>query len=116
MFKLLKVLLVLGVLAAVGFFAFFVPLGEKTLYQHLVRIAGTDEARELGEELENKARDIGEGVAEAVPEVGSGPAEADAADADAADAGGAGQRPLGEISERDRAALRRLLAEKRRER
>jgi hypothetical protein len=56
MFKLLKILLILGVLAAAGFFAVFVPLGEKTLYQHLIRIAGTDEARELGRELESKAQ------------------------------------------------------------
>jgi hypothetical protein len=41
-------LLVLGV---VGYFVFFVPLGERTLFQHMRRIAATDEAGELREEV-----------------------------------------------------------------
>lgn len=41
-------------LAGVGvilYGVFFVPLGERTMYQHLSRVAGTDEAQDLGREL-----------------------------------------------------------------
>lgn len=34
-------------LSAALYCAFFVPLGERTLYAHLSRIAATDEAKEL---------------------------------------------------------------------
>ena len=39
-----------SMLAFAGFLyaTFFVPLGQHTLYAHLKRIAGTEEARELG--------------------------------------------------------------------
>jgi hypothetical protein len=39
-----------SMLALAGFLyaTFFVPLGQHTLYAHLARIAGTQEARELG--------------------------------------------------------------------
>lgn len=37
-----------GVLA---YLFFFVPLGERTTWQHLQRIAATDEAQELGTEV-----------------------------------------------------------------
>ena len=42
-----------SMLALAGFLyaTFFVPLGRHTLYGHLKRIAGTDEARELGAEV-----------------------------------------------------------------
>ena len=35
---------------------FFVPLGERTAFQHARRIAGTDEARERGQEAGAAAR------------------------------------------------------------
>ena len=38
-------------LAALVYVTFFVQLGDRSLYGHLSRIAGTHEARELGEEM-----------------------------------------------------------------
>ena len=38
-----------GVLA---YLFFFVPLGQRTLWQHVSRIAATEEAQELGDEME----------------------------------------------------------------
>jgi hypothetical protein len=38
-------------LAALVYVAFFVELGEHSLYGHLSRIADTSEARELGDEV-----------------------------------------------------------------
>lgn len=39
------------VLAIVLYFVFLVPLGERTLYEHVRRIASTEEAQDLGEEV-----------------------------------------------------------------
>ena len=39
------------VFAAVLWFALFVELGERTLFQHVMRIAQTDEAQDLGRRL-----------------------------------------------------------------
>jgi hypothetical protein len=48
------------VLCVVGWFVFFVPLGERTLFQHLRRIAGTEEAQELGRAAVDASRKLGE--------------------------------------------------------
>jgi hypothetical protein len=47
------------VLCVVGWFVFFVPLGERTLFQHMRRIAGTEEAQELGRAVGEAGRKIG---------------------------------------------------------
>ena len=52
-----------------AYFTFFVPLGEKTLYQHMVGISETSEAKKLGSELEKKAEDVADEVIERVPEL-----------------------------------------------
>ena len=44
---LLRLTLQMLALAALLYFVFFVPVGERTLYAHLSRIASTDEAQEL---------------------------------------------------------------------
>jgi hypothetical protein len=41
---------------------FFVPFGRRTLYEHLGRIAATEEAKELGADVEAKASRLSEGV------------------------------------------------------
>lgn len=41
----------LFVTAIVLWFCFMVPLGQRTLFEHVMRIARTDEARELGSEV-----------------------------------------------------------------
>jgi len=56
-------LLVLGVLV---YATFFVPLGQRTLYQHVTRIAGTDEARDLGREVGEATHRAGEAIAQQV--------------------------------------------------
>ena len=40
----------LVVLGCVAYVFFFVPLGKRTLFEHVFRIAQTDEAKELGDE------------------------------------------------------------------
>jgi len=101
MFKLLKLAIVLVVLAGVGYVTFFVPLGEHTLYQHLVGISQTEEAQELGAEIEKKAENVKQEVAAKVPDLVA-PAASPQADG----------QPLGDISGQDRAALDKLLHEK----
>ncbi|MBC7173935.1 MAG: hypothetical protein H5U40_15950 [Polyangiaceae bacterium] len=49
-------LIVLGV---VGYFFFFVPLGDRTTFQHLRRIVATDEAQELSHEVGEAGRRLG---------------------------------------------------------
>jgi hypothetical protein len=41
----------LAVTAIVLYFFFMVPLGERTLFQHVMRIVRTEEAQDLGREV-----------------------------------------------------------------
>jgi hypothetical protein len=102
MFKLIKLALLLVGLLGLAYLAFFVPLGEETLYEHLVGISETDEAAKLGDELEKKAKDISDDVVETVPEIIGKDAADDEKKAD----------PLSQISDEDRAALSELLKQK----
>ncbi len=54
------------VLSAVLYGTFFVPLGRYTLYGHLSRIAGTNEAQELRGEVSGALEEATEGVGEQV--------------------------------------------------
>ncbi|MBT8453549.1 MAG: hypothetical protein KJO40_16415 [Deltaproteobacteria bacterium] len=58
-----------AVLAFLAYLLFFVRLGERTPFQHLMRVAGTDEAQELGREVgaatERITKKIGDQVHEA---------------------------------------------------
>ena len=56
------------VFAAVLWFALFVPLGERTLFQHIMRIAQTDEAQDLGREVNEAGRRMGDEVERTVEE------------------------------------------------
>ncbi len=54
-----------GFLWLVGLFVvlavyFFVPLGRYTLYEHTLRIAATEPARELGDEVGQATRELGQ--------------------------------------------------------
>jgi hypothetical protein len=51
------------VLAAVLYATFFVPIGTRTLYAHITRIAATDEAHELIEAVSIKAKEAAHAVA-----------------------------------------------------
>jgi hypothetical protein len=55
MFRLLRLLISLAALAALIYFAVTVPLGTKTLWQHLKAIAGTKESQNLVDEVKHKA-------------------------------------------------------------
>ena len=59
---LIKLLVALVVVAGVAYFAFFVPLGHKTLWGHMVGISKTQEAKTLEKELEKKVKKTAKGV------------------------------------------------------
>ncbi len=63
---MLRTLLSLVGLAVVGYVFFFVPLGQRTLYQHARRIAGTEEAQELGREAAVAAEELKEHLEEQI--------------------------------------------------
>ena len=63
---MLRSLLSLVGLAVVGYVFFFVPLGERTLFQHARRIAGTEEAKELGREAAGAADELREHLEEQI--------------------------------------------------
>lgn len=121
MIKLVKFLIALVIVAALVYFAGFVKLGDMTLWEHLVGISRTDEAKGLKDEIGQKAREIKEDVASKVPALGEddtdddkkpregsakGEGEGEAA-ADKKDAS-----PLSDLTEEDRQALIDLLKKK----
>ena len=68
MFGLFKTAIRL-IIFALALFAFFtVPLGEKTLYQHVSGLLSTDEAKDLGRELKGATRKIGDAIQEGAQE------------------------------------------------
>lgn len=69
MIKLVKFIIGSVLLATLGYFLFFVPLGTHTLYQHLRNISNTDEAKELGDGLKQKANLVTTNVVDSVPEL-----------------------------------------------
>ncbi len=66
MTKLIKLAVAAIVIAGIAYFAFVVSLGEKTLFEHLVGIAGTDEAKKLESELETKVKTTAQGVSKEI--------------------------------------------------
>jgi hypothetical protein len=56
--RLLRFLVTLAALGALIYFAVAVPLGTKTLWQHIRAIAGTKESQELVDEFKKKAEGI----------------------------------------------------------
>ena len=62
MFRLIRSLISLGLLAGIVYVAIFVPLGERTLWQHLKAIAGSAESKRLVDGVKHKADEVvGEG-------------------------------------------------------
>ncbi len=66
--SLTKTALSLVGFAVVAYVALFVPLGRYTLYQHASRIAGTDEAKELGQEAVQAAERLRDHVEDELDE------------------------------------------------
>lgn len=58
----LQNLVTLVALAAIAYVTFFIPLGQRTLWEHLMRIASTPEARELGHEATQAGKRLGESM------------------------------------------------------
>ena len=104
MLKLIKFLVVMALLAAVALFAFFVPLGKMTLWEHLVGISETNEAKDLGSELENKAKGIKDEVSKRIPDIGRPEKEKDPEPA----------KPSSDLTDEDREELIKLLQKKNR--
>jgi hypothetical protein len=58
MFGLIRLVFSLFIFAVVVWFATMVPLGSRTLWQHVRAIAGTKEAKELAEGTKEEARKV----------------------------------------------------------
>ena len=86
MLRLIRFLLSLVVTAAVVYFVVAVPLGKKTLWQHIKAIAGSKESKELVDEVKQKAGSV-------IKRDG-------------------GVRPEDKLSDRERKLLRKLIREK----
>ena len=111
MFKLVKFLIALVILAALVYFAAFVKLGEKTLWEHLVGISQTDEAEELKSELGEKAKEIQDDVSSKVPAIGKDEDETKAGKGEE-ETEKKDSSPLSDLSDEDRQALIELLKKK----
>jgi len=97
--KLIRLLIGLGLIAGLVFVAVEVPLGEKTLVQHVRAIAGTEEGQELVEGVKDKAVEVKDRATGAVK------GEAKAADGSDAGAGD-------ELTDKERRLLRKLIQDK----
>ncbi|MBN2804204.1 MAG: hypothetical protein JXR91_14005 [Deltaproteobacteria bacterium] len=72
MIRLIKFIISFTFFAIFVYFAFFVPLGSKTLYQHVLNISKTDEAKELTDGIASKAEAVKNEVVKNAPAVQSG--------------------------------------------
>lgn len=62
--------------AAFLYFAVTVPIGRHTLWGHIIRIAGTPEAKELGSDVKGAARDAADRAKKELKEaMPTGPSE-----------------------------------------
>lgn len=57
MIRIFKFAITLTALATACYFAFFVPLGSKTFYEHLKGISKTEEAQKFQHELKSKVKE-----------------------------------------------------------
>jgi hypothetical protein len=90
MLRLFRLLLSLVVIGLLVYVAVAVPLGRKTLWQHLRAIAGSKESRDLVDEVKHKAGEVLHHDAGPPPRKGSGD----------------------ELTPKERQALRKLIKEK----
>lgn len=76
MFRLLRFLISSLMLSAFIWFAVAVPIGKRTLWGHVVRIARTDEARDLADGARETARDVAKRMQDELherPDAGAAP-------------------------------------------
>ena len=91
--KLFKLIVSLLVLAAVAYFVTMVPMGQKTIWQHLQSIAGTPESKELVEGVKKTAQEV---IHKTTGEAGE-------------EAGEAARKVKDDLTPDDRKKLRKLL-------
>ncbi len=103
MFRLIKLLIGLAGVALFIWFGANVPLGSRTLFEHMQAIGRTRETQDLLEGTRQSAKPIVDGVRK---RLGSGPSGDDEQGRTTPDGGA---RPADEISEADRQRLRKLL-------
>lgn len=96
MIRLIRLVVSLMAIGVVVYFAVTVPLGTKTLWEHVRAIASTDESQELVEGVKAKAEEVLERD------------DARATDAVANDASGDGQ-PSDQIEPDEQKKLRKLI-------
>lgn len=79
MFRLIKFFISLGIFVAAIYVTFFVPLGTKTLWQHLRAIASTEQSQELVKGVKNKAAQLiqRDAAVESVKEIDEQPEKSD---------------------------------------
>lgn len=97
MFRLIRGVFSLIVLAIVGYMAFTVPLGSKTLWEHLKAISETKESKQLVDGVKGKAE---EGLARAI--------QGSKKDGGLVEAGAAGDN----LTPEERSVLRKLIKKK----
>ena len=103
MFRLIKLIVALVGLAAFVWFGANVPLGSRTLFEHLQAIGRTHETQELLDGTRETAKPLMDGVRKRLGVPGSGTDDSTTAAAD-------GGPPADEIWVADRDRLRKLLA------
>ena len=62
-----------AVLAFLAYLLFFVPLGERSAFGHIMRVIATDEAQELGREVSAATHRIAERIGDQVQEANAPP-------------------------------------------
>lgn len=105
MFGLIRWIFSFVVFAIVLWFATMVPLGSKTLWQHLKAIAGTREAQELAEGTKSEAKKVADRVR-------GDDAKTDAGAARMPTLPKSTTPPLDPVDKHDREGLDRLVREK----
>jgi uncharacterized membrane protein len=98
--KLIRLLIGLALIAGVVYVAVEVPLGEKTLVQHVRAIAGTEEGQELVEGVKQKAVEVKDRA--------TGAAQDEAAGGD----GGGNASAGDDLTDKERKLLRKLIKDK----
>jgi hypothetical protein len=103
MFRLIKLLIGLAGVAIFVWFGANVPLGSRTLFEHMQAIGRTRETQDLLDGTRQSAKPLVDGVRKRLGSGATGEAESGRTVPDA------GTRPADEISATDRERLRKML-------
>jgi hypothetical protein len=108
-FRLLRLIFVLGGLAAITWFGMTVPLGDRTLFEHMQAIWKTHESQDLLRGTKAKVGDLVDRASEKVVRgvAKNGPSQASAHGESSAEE--STKPPLEELPAKDRKALRGII-------